>query len=129
LALQDFFDQVIQDVAVAAGKGPNEARHVLLPAHRERGHLQPRDPTFGTGGQGSDVVRRNAQTHAGVQKSGRFVESEAQVGLALLGQLPTPPEPREGQGWVAAGGDDQVHSVRQMVEQKGEALVNRLGID
>ena len=30
---------------------------------------------------------------------------------------------------VGAGGDDQVHPWRQMVEQKGDGIVNRLGFD
>jgi hypothetical protein len=36
LTLQYFFDQVVDDVAVISGKGTDEARDVVSPAHRER---------------------------------------------------------------------------------------------
>ena len=31
--------------------------------------------------------------------------------------------------WILAGGDDQVHLWRQVLEQKGEGIVNRFGIN
>src|SRR3990172_4886909 len=31
--------------------------------------------------------------------------------------------------WILTGGNDQVHLWRQMLEQKGEGLVNRFGIN
>ena len=31
--------------------------------------------------------------------------------------------------WILAGGDDQVHLCGQVLEQKGESLVNRFGIN
>ena len=31
--------------------------------------------------------------------------------------------------WILTGGDDQVHLRRQVLEQKGEGIVNRFGID
>ena len=34
-----------------------------------------------------------------------------------------------GRWWILTGGDDQVHLWRQMLEQKGEGLVNRFGIN
>ena len=35
----------------------------------------------------------------------------------------------QGQGWVLAGGDHQVHLRRQVIEQKGEGLVDWFRID
>ena len=31
--------------------------------------------------------------------------------------------------WILTGGDDQVHLRRQVLEQKGEGIVNRFGIN
>ena len=31
--------------------------------------------------------------------------------------------------WIFAGSDDQVHLRRQVLEQKGDGMVNRFGID
>jgi hypothetical protein len=31
--------------------------------------------------------------------------------------------------WILTGGDDQVHPWRQVLDQKGEGIVNRFGID
>ena len=31
--------------------------------------------------------------------------------------------------WILTGGDDQVHLWRQVLEQKGEGMVNRFGIN
>src|SRR3712207_8231086 len=45
LSLQDLFGQEVEDVAVAAGEGPDEVRDVLAFPHRERSQLQGRDPT------------------------------------------------------------------------------------
>ena len=35
----------------------------------------------------------------------------------------------QGQGRVGTAGDDKMHLWRQMVEQKGDATVDRLGVD
>ena len=47
LALQDLFDQVVDDVAVVAGEAGDEAGHVVTTLHRERRQLQRGDPAFG----------------------------------------------------------------------------------
>ena len=39
LTLQDLFDQVIHNVAVVAGEGADEARHILMILHGEGGEL------------------------------------------------------------------------------------------
>ncbi len=118
LTLKDFFDQVIQYVSVAAREGLDEASDILSSLHRDRGsrrfqtsqgkhrHLQARDPSFGTGGQSSGVIRREFQARDPAQKLGSFIRREAQVGLAQFGQLPTAAQARDGQGRVGAGGDD-----------------------
>ncbi len=45
--LQDFIDQVIDNVPVVAGKGGDEPVHVGLALHGEGGQLQPGNPAFG----------------------------------------------------------------------------------
>jgi hypothetical protein len=38
-------------------------------------------------------------------------------------------QPGQGQVRILAGGDDQVHPRRQVLEQEGEGIVDRSGID
>ena len=129
LTLQDFFDQIVQHETVSAGEGPDEPGGVLSPLHRERGQLQAGDPAFGAGFQGGDVFRREVQAHHLVEKFGGFGRGKTQVGGAQLGQLAPGAQAGQGQLWVLAGGDDQVHLRRQVLEQKGEGIVDRSGID
>jgi hypothetical protein len=56
LPLQDLFGQKVEDVAVSAGEGPDKAREVLAPPHRERGEVQGRDPTLRDPFQGRNVA-------------------------------------------------------------------------
>src|SRR5438876_11205009 len=54
---------------------------------------------------------------------------KTQVGDAHFGQLPPGTQTGQGQRWILPGGDDQVHVWWQMIEQKGEGMVNRFGIN
>ena len=54
---------------------------------------------------------------------------EAQIGGAQLGQLAPSAPPRQGQVRVLAGGDDQVHPRRHVLQKKGEGIVDRPGVD
>ena len=66
------------------------------------------------------------QAHRLVEKFGGFGGGKAQVGGAQFGQLVAGAQPGQGELGVLAGGDDQVHLGRQVLEQKGEGIVNRL---
>ena len=69
------------------------------------------------------------RSHHLVEKIGGFGGGEAQVGGAQLGQLASGTQPGQGKLWILTGGDDQVHLRRQVLDQKGEGVVNRLGVD
>ena len=92
-------------------------------------HLQAGDPAFGAGLQRRDVLGREVQARRPLEELGGFGRREPQVGGAQLGQLAPGAQPGEGQARVLAGGDDQVHPRRQVLEQKGEGLVVRPGIE
>ena len=47
LVAQYLFSQVIQDIAVAAGKRPDEFGGIRTTAHGEGRHLQPGNPALG----------------------------------------------------------------------------------
>ena len=64
-----------------------------------------------------------------LEKRGGFGGGKAQVGGAQLGQLAPGAQAGQGELRILAGGDDQVQLRRQVLEQKGEGIVNRLGID
>ncbi len=63
------------------------------------------------------------------QVIGDIVGREAQVIDTCLDHLPPLPQPRQGQGWIRAVGDDQVHLGREMLEQERQGPVNGLGFD
>ena len=73
LPVQDFFDEIVQDEAVAAGERLDEAGEILLPLHGERGQLQAGDPAFGAALEGGDVLHRELQAHHLVEEVGRLV--------------------------------------------------------
>ncbi len=94
LPLQHLFGQIIEHVAVAAGEGSNEAGHVLLPAQRQGGQLQPGRPPLGPGHQRRHG--RLGQRHVGpgpglLQQPGRLAGREPQIRGAHLGELPAGP--------------------------------------
>ena len=47
LSAKDLFNQVIENVTVAAGKGGNKVRNVGTALHRKRCQLQSGDPSLG----------------------------------------------------------------------------------
>ena len=116
LVLEHLLGQVVQDIAVAAGERGDEAVDVGLPAQRQARQLQPGRPALGPRGQrrGDRVrQRRTGPRPAGrsrdlLQQRRRLPRREPQVRGAQLGQLPAGPQPRQGQGRVAAAGQRQV---------------------
>jgi len=128
LPLQHFFDQVIQHEMVAAGERLDEAGGVLMPLHRERGHLQAGNPAFGAGFQRGDLPGREVEAHDLVEEIGRLRGGEAQIGCTQLGHLPPAAQTGQGELRILTGGDDQAHLRRLVFEQKGQSLANRFGI-
>ena len=90
------------------------------------GQLQSRDPAFGASFQRGDVVRREAEAHRVVEKLGGFGGREAQIGGAQFGQLSSGAQPGQRERGILSGGDDQVQLRRQVIDQKGERLIDRL---
>ena len=129
LPLEDFLDQVVEHKVVAAGERPDEACDVFAALQRDRRQLQARDPALGASFQGGDVVRREVQAHHLVEKVGDLGRGEAEVGAAQLGQLPSGAQSGQGQGWILTGGDDQVQPGRQVLDQEGQGVVDRPGIE
>ena len=64
-----------------------------------------------------------------VEKCGGFGSGEAQVGGAQLGQLAAGAQPGQRKRRVLTGGDDKVHLRRQVLQQKGQGLVDRWSVD
>ena len=48
---------------------------------------------------------------------------------AQFGELASGAQAGQGQRWVFTGGDNQMNLRRQMLEQKGEGLVDRFGVN
>ena len=101
----------------------------LRPCMRERRELEAGDPAFGPDVQSGDIISREAQGHHVVEEGGGLVRGETQIVGADLEQLTTRAQATERQRRIGAARDNQVQLWRQVVEQKGHALVNRLGVD
>ena len=129
LTLEDLGDEIVHDVPVVAGESLDEPGNVRAPPHGERRQLEPGNPAFGARLQGGNFRRRELQPHHLVEKAGGFGGGKAQVGGAQLGHLAPGAQASQGELWILPGGDDQVQLGRQVVEQKGEGLVDRWGID
>mgnify|MGYP001033866808 CR=1 FL=1 len=78
LALQHFFDQVVEDIAVVAGESGYEGGHVATSLDRQGGQLQRGNPPLGAFAQGRDVGPRQPQAHRAVQVRRDLLEREAQ---------------------------------------------------
>ena len=76
------FDEVVDDEPVASGEGTYEGGDVRGLAHGERGQLKARDPAFGAGLEGCDVLSCERQACGVHEELGRFIGCEAQVGCA-----------------------------------------------
>ncbi len=124
-ALQHLLDQVVEDVAMAAGEVGDQLTGVLPALQGEGGQLQAGGPALGAGLQGRKVRRCQLQAHAAGELAG-LVGGEAQVGGAHLGQLPARPQPGQGQGRVGAGDEEEAQRGRHPVEEEGHAVVDSL---
>ena len=129
LPLEDLFDQIVEHEAVAAGERRDEAGSVCTALQGDRGQLQAGDPALGAGFERGDVVGREVEVHHLVEKVGGLGRGEAQVGGAQLGQLASGAQSGQGQGWILTGGDDQVHLRRQVLDQEGQGIVHRPGVE
>ena len=132
LPLEYFFGQVVQDVAVAAGKRRDEPGHILLPAQRQSGQLQAGRPPLGPGRQRGH--RRFGQSQAGPssgapQHHGRLGGGEPQLGRAQLSQLTAGSQPRERQRRITSARQHDTNPRRGMLQQERERLMHRLGAD
>ena len=91
--------------------------------------MQTGNPAFGAGFQRGDIFLGEIQSHHPVEEFGGFGGGKAQVGGAQFGQLTADAQAGQRQGRVFAAGDDQVHLRRQVLDEEGQGLVNRFGID
>ena len=96
LALEHFFEQVIQDEGMAAGEGGDEAFTVRAILERDGSQLQPGGPAFRAGCQGGGFFWREREMHHLTEEQAGLFGSEAQVGLAQLEQLAASAQARQG---------------------------------
>ena len=126
LAVQDFFDQIVEDIAVVSGQRSNEMvpARILQTLHRQRSQLQAGDPALGTVFECRDLCRRQIELHHLVEESRGLFLRESQVDRSYLGQLPADPQARERKWRIGPAGDDEMQLRGYVVEQKGHHLVD-----
>ena len=82
------------------------------------------------GGGGDDYIRGGEGEPRGLlQKGGGLCGREAQVGGAHVDHLAAGAQAGEGQSWVLACGDDEVHVGWEVVEQKGDGIIHGRRVD
>ena len=69
------------------------------------------------------------EAHRPIEKLGGLGGGKTQICGAQLGQLAPGAQPGQGEVRILAGGNDQVDMGRQMLEQKGEGVVDRFGLN
>ena len=131
LALEDFFEQVIEHKAVTAGEGLNESGCVSrsVPLHGQGCQLQTGNPALGALLQPGDIALGEIQSHHPVEEIGGFGGGEAQVGGTQFGELIAHPQTCQRQGRVFAAGDDQAQLRRLVFDEEGQGFVNRFGVE
>ena len=108
LSAEHLLDQVVHDVAVVAGESIDECCGVGTSAQGECRQLQGRDPPFGAGLEGGDVVCGEVERGDLVEVGGDLWPGEAQVGGTDLDEITSRTEAGQGQRRVDPGADDQV---------------------
>ena len=88
--------------------------------------MQARNPAFGAILQRGDVFRREVQAHHPIEKVGGFGGRKAQIGGAQFGQLTAHAQPGQWELGILSAGNDQPHLRRQMIDEEGERLIDRL---
>ena len=124
LALQDLFDQVVDDVAVVTGETLDELPDVVAALHRERRQLERGDPAFGPACENGELACREVQCHHVLEVRRGLVGGEPQIGRADLNELAAGAQPSERQRWVGAAGNHQVDMRRETVNEEGHSLVD-----
>ena len=137
LVREDFFDQVVEDIAIAASEGCDETCHVVAalgasPGRTRRGqaerrHLQAGCPAFGACLQFGAVSGIQQDTGPPVHECGDLVQTEAQVVSSDECQLATCTEARKWQGRIAACGNNQVNVRWKVVKQEADPVVDDTG--
>ena len=91
--------------------------------------LQAGDPAFGALLLECTILCRQGETHHLYEIGGGFLWCEAQVSSTQFQYGVSPTQMDERQWRVFAGRKDDVHLGRQVVQQKGESVMNRSNCD
>ena len=93
LTLENFFDEILGDIDVAARKIFDESGDIagalqrMRRLHCQRSQLQAGDPAFGARFQCSHIISRQIQTYQLIKKGGSLVAGEAQIERAQFAEL------------------------------------------
>jgi hypothetical protein len=126
---QDLGHQIVHKIAVGAPKAPHKRLTVSLGAHGKGRQTQAGDPALGAFFQDSNGPVGQWLPYSCCKECLRFSEREAQVLGSDLGNLTSDSQPSEGQVWLYAAGQYQVHPLQQATYQSLDQLVYSLVLD
>ena len=131
LPVEDLFDEIVQDEAVAAGERLDEAGDLAVAAVAggERRQLEAHRPPLGAGLERGHQVGRQPELHDVVEEPVGLFGGEAQVAAADLDQLAAGTQPGQRQRRVGAGGHGEGDVWRQVLEQLSDDVVDTRIVD
>jgi len=124
LTAQDFIEEVVSDVVMAAAESGDESSGVVMVLEGVSSELQAGNPAFGADLKAGTVLRGKGKSHDLGEEGGGFLAGEAQVGGAEFEQGPLTTQAGEGERGVLAGGKDKMKLRRKVLQQKGQGRMN-----
>ncbi len=128
LAIEDLFDEEVQDEAMAPREGCHERGRVRVARQRQPCELQADRPPLGSLDEHVQLARRNARGHP-AEQVGCFVPREPQISLAKLDEFAACPSSGQREGRVGPAEQHEPKRRGCMVEQQGDRGVNLARLD
>ncbi len=123
------FDQVINDVAMAAAKVGQEKMWIGASLQGERRQLQSGDPALRAALEGSHSLGRYIELHRGLEKGAGFLGTELQMRSTHLAELASRAQAGKRQGRINARRDDQVQVGQGMLQESSHGALQRFSCD
>src|SRR2546428_2638662 len=124
LTAQDFIEEIVSDIVMAAAEGSDEVSGIVMVEQRVGSELQAGDPAFGASMQEGTVLWGERESHDLAQVGRCFLRGEAQIAGTQFEQGALAPQARQGERGVLAGGKDEMELRRKMLQQKGQGRMN-----
>src|SRR5437762_13741931 len=111
---------------MAATERRDEGFWIITTLQGECSELQSGEPALCTCLQERTFFQRKWKPHHLYEECGRFLLREPEIGGTQFQQVALSTQLRKWERWIYAGRQDKMHAGRQMLQEKGERLMNGL---